>query len=114
MALTAPVMGLPQAGLSVIRAAARPSKFTLGEPLAIGIVPCPCRGAIGGTVARAAGLPLTGSPFQGFKWRAGKLSLNSTMRPAHRGVMKCSDGVGRGVVWGAHSLGKARPWVKNA
>jgi hypothetical protein len=100
--------------LSVIRAAARPSKFTLGEPLAIGFVPCPGKGQLVGSVTRAAGLPLTGRSFSRFQMGAGRLSLNSTMRAAHRGVMKCSDGMGIGVVWRAHSLGKARPWVKNA
>jgi hypothetical protein len=52
---TAPVIGLPQADLSVIRAAAKPSKFTFGEPLAMGLVPCPGNGPAVGSVTRAAG-----------------------------------------------------------
>lgn len=47
VALTAPVMGLPQADLSVIRAAARPSN-DVGGAAAIGFVPCPGKGAVGG------------------------------------------------------------------
>jgi hypothetical protein len=55
---TAPVIGLPQADLSVMRAAARPSKKTSGDPETIGLVPCPGNGHEVGSVTRAAGFPL--------------------------------------------------------
>lgn len=98
-------MGLPQADLSVMRAAARPSKFTLGEPLAIGFVPCPGRGQLVGSVNRAAGLPLMGSPFRGSngRWQA-VVEFDDASYPCNQYEML--GGLGRGVVWSAHSQGE--------
>lgn len=59
---TAPVIGLPQADWSLFRAAARPSKMTLGEPVTIGLVPWPGSGQAVGSLTRAAGLPLMIGP----------------------------------------------------
>lgn len=47
-----------------IRAAASPSKLTSKETLTIGLVPCPGRGQLVGSVKRAAGFPLMEVPFQ--------------------------------------------------
>lgn len=55
---TAPTTGLPQADVSLIRAAGRLSKKTFGEPVAIGFMPWPGTGQEVGSVWRAAGFPL--------------------------------------------------------
>lgn len=55
---TAPTIGLPQADVSLIRAAGRLSKKTFGEPVAMGFVPWPGMGQEVGSVWRAAGFPL--------------------------------------------------------
>jgi len=48
---------LPQPVLSPARAAGRPSKKTSGEPLAMGLFPCPVFGQLLESPRRAAGLP---------------------------------------------------------
>lgn len=47
---------LPHVQVSPWRAAESPSKKTSGEPVAMGLVPCPGSGQLEGSVLRAAGL----------------------------------------------------------
>lgn len=58
---TAEVNALPQVHLSSLRAAARPSKNTLGDPDAIAFGPCPGMGQLVGSVMRAAGFAMIDS-----------------------------------------------------